>query len=634
MRASGRVRRGFAIAVSLAILGAGIYHLWTAGHWTHLPGMASVRSSLESRTDHGVVDIGAVYRMALAGTSEAQIQGQTDRQGSVRRRGLDLLRQAGELLEVQGQGYLQDGDHSLIGASRPQQTPLPARRLQGRGAVLARELRRLAIARVSLRDGQNWMDVAGLDAQALSARYDSLVARRRLPGTDEPDLAVIDRLLRRLDVTNRQIRGLARLESLLGEERWTVEWNDLVRAGVDDLGAVRDGRAHDLRDDAELLARLKQAEHQSDQASRAFGSLDTVEPGITSAVADILPAFYRRVQDRDRDALSPLLVATADLYQGLAQAAAGLADRKTLTRLLPELEQNLAYRFDPVPYGDHLSRLRFGLFAELVRARAPVDSLVAMLGSEQRVDEHLRFLDALSHQADAESWRRLSGRLVDPFLQRWAWHQIARLDHDRQVVLDQLAVGCADLAAGRDALRQLAASGGRCGEQWWRLAADASRARDAAVAAGLADDQSPVIRELLGHAAAFESLPPLELAGVTVRLDPTLAATPLDVVVEVQVADQDLLTTAPFRLGPASPAGVGWVGAVEVAREFVIQAGDPIQMTVRPCEGDRALAEFRGTWLAEWDPLDLASLDAGQGVRVSWRLARPYWQDLAAAPRR
>jgi len=634
MRASGRVRRGFAIAVSLAIIGAGIYHLWAAGHWTHLPGVVSTRSSLESRTDHGVVDIGAVYRMALAATSEAQIQGQVSRQGSVRRRGLDLLRQAGELLGVQGQGYLQDGDHALVGTGRPHLSPLPVDRLQRRGAVLARELRRLAIARVSLRDGQNWRDVADLDAQGLSARYDSLVARRRLPGTDEPDLVAIDRLLRRLDVTNRQLRGLARLESLLAEDRWTDGWSDLIRTGVDELGAVRHGRAHDLRDDAELLARLKQAEHQSDQASRAFGTQETTEQGITIAVADVLPAFYRRVQHRGSAATSPLLVATAELYQGLAQAAAGLADGETLARLVPELEQNLAYRFDPALYGDHLSRVRFDLFAELVRTRVPADSLVGMLGSEQRVDEHLRFLDALSRPTSAEAWRELADRLADPFLQRWAAHQVARLEHDRNAILERLTVTCVDLAAGRVALQRLAASGGRCGEEWWRLADVAHRAREAAVTAGLVGDQSPVVRELLDHAAALRAPPPLDLAGVTVRLDPTLSATPLDVVVEVQVADHDLLTTAPFRLGPASPAGVGWVGAVDVAREFAIRAGDPIQMTVRPCEGDRALAEFRGTWLAEWDPVDLASLDAGQGVRVSWRLARPYWQELPVTPRR
>lgn len=633
VQGSGRARRGFAVLLSLAILGAGAYYLWTAGHWTRLPGLAMVMSSLEARTDHGVVDVGAVYRAALVGVGEGHAGALASRQDNARRRGLDLLRQAGQLLEVQGQSYLQDGEQTLVGQTHERVSLAPADRLQPRGEVLARELRRLAMAKVALRDGQDWQDLADLDAQGLAARYDSLVARRRLPGTEEPDLVAIDHLLRRLDVTNRQIHGLARLEALLAQDQWADGWSREVRTAVDALGAVRRGRAHDLRDDADLLARLKQAEQRSALANLAYRGLDDQQV-LTPAVADILPSVYRRVEARDRAASPALLTATADLYRGLTEAFGDTTAPARMAGLLPVLTRNRAHRFDPAAYGDHLARLRFRLVAQLVAARAPADSLITLLDSEQRVAEHLAFLSLMSRpSADAAAWRALADQLDDPFLRRWARHRLAGLDRDLEARLAELRASCEGLRTERAAFERLVASGGRGGDRWWQMSQAAARAQALLAAGGIPDAEAHLIEEVADQVAFLAAPPALSLDGVTVRLDDGLTDDPVDVVVEVQVARGEPRVTPTFRIGPAAPAGSGWVGAAEVGWTLPIQAGDAVRVTVRPSDGDRTLAEFRGRWLEQWDPRDLGSLASDQGVRISWRLERPYW-DALEAPRR
>jgi hypothetical protein len=70
-------------------------------------------------------------------------------------------------------------------------------------------------------------------------------------------------------------------------------------------------------------------------------------------------------------------------------------------------------------------------------------------------------------------------------------------------------------------------------------------------------------------------------------------------------------------LGPTE-----WV--VPVAR------ASAITMSVRRLDDGRTIARFElPGWLEGTDPADLGRLDDGQGVRLNWRLATPYWSALA-----
>jgi hypothetical protein len=227
----------------------------------------------------------------------------------------------------------------------------------------------------------------------------------------------------------------------------------------------------------------------------------------------------------------------------------------------------------------------------------------------------------------------MADQLSDPFLRRWAQHRLTILDRDLEARLAELRASCEALRADRTAFERLVASGGRGGDRWWRMSQEAARARDLLTTGGIPDADTHLIEEVADQVAFLATTPALSLEGVTVRLGEGLTAEPVDVVVEVQVARNAPRVTPAFRVGPAAPAGSGWVGAADVGWALPIQAGDPVRVTVRPSEGDGTLAEFHGRWLAEWDPRDLGSLASDQGVRISWRLERPYWEALES-PRR
>ncbi|MBD3221882.1 hypothetical protein GF314_11635 [bacterium] len=621
---AGGVRRGFAILLSVAILAAGAWYLWSEGHWTRLPGLAIMGDALESRTDHGVVDVGAIYRAALEGVQAGGlIQGSTDVDDR-RRRGLELLRQAGQLLDVQGRDYLDKSDETLSGEGLSGRKPAPPRPLQQRGEVIARELRRLVLARVSLRDEVDWRDLDDLDGRALTARYDSLLARGARPLAGEPDLHAVDLLLRRLDVTTRQVRGLAELQRLLGAPRWQSGWSASIDAAVDAMGAVQQPHAQQVRDDARVLARLKRAEHHSGFAERAYRGHGDDRPLTTPAVADILPDLYRRVGAPGRTA-QPLLSATADLHRALAEVQDGSITLDRLEALLPQLARNRAVAFDPAVYGDHVERLRF-LQLELQTMIATSDTTLTAEGPPADVRERLRFLRALETGLDAEGWRALAAASTDPFLVRWARHRADVRDAERAAREQALAATAAELAAARASLLRLARAGGRCGEAWCDLARQAARAHTEHATETTRPD---LVADLETFADALAAPPVLSLAGVTARLEPDRASGPMDVTVELRVGDAPPRISQPLRIGPSAPAGTGWVGATPVDWQIAVAPSEPVVMVVRRVDDAREIARFEaGGWLDGLDPVDLGRLDDGGGARLTWRLASPYWDGL------
>jgi hypothetical protein len=540
---------------------------------------------------------------------------------------MEMLHQAGELLDAQGRDFLDDADQTLSGREQAGVQPAPAERLHDRGRVLARELRRLALARISLRNRIDWQDLSELEGRALEARFDSLLSIRPAQGAVEPEIIEVDRLLRTVDVRTRQIGGLARLEDLMARKRWDPRWCRDCERAIDDLGGVRQERARRLRDDARALARLKRAEHATGLAERAYLDDYTPETRLTEAVVDILPAVESRGAAADA---APLLAATADFYDGLARAAAPDASIAERTRVIGALDQNRAVDFDAPVYAEHVQRLRFLMLEQLVARGAEPDSLpqVCFAGGDRQ--DHLDFLQARQAGVDAATWNELADQFGDPYLSRWARHRSASLLAASERQQQDFAADLASLRRQRAALLSAATTGSRCGPLWQDLAGDAVAMRtryNHVFTDSLAGASAWV--QLGNLALALERVPSLALDGVTVRLDRNVADTVQQVVVELQIGDGVPLRTAPFELGPAAPAGTGTVGSLDVDWIVAVSAGTPIQIRVLDADGGMEIAGFASTgWLADWDPLDLRGLDSGAGVRVTWRLARPYWEGL------
>ena len=628
-RARNGVRHGFAVMLSAAIVMAGAYYLWTSGQWTRLPGVGQGNVCLQTNTSHGVVDIAAIYQGALNGAQQGSVGGKAIFDDSQRRRGLEILHQAGELLEVQGRDFLDEVDQTLAGEDQAGVAPAPAERLHERGRVLARELRRLALARMSLRSQVDWQDLSELDARALEARFDSLLAQRPTQTALEPELTAVDRLLRSVDVRARQVGGLAMLEDLLARENWGPQWCRRCETAIDDLGGVRQDRARRLRDDAKVLVRLKRAEHATGFGTRAYGDQYTANTRLTPAVADILPSLQRRAKNV---AHAPaLLNATVAFYRGLDRAAAADATVAERSAAIEGLADNRAVAFDAAVYGDHVGRLRFLLLEQLWARGADIDSLPQVCFAGGNPQDHLDVLQARHDQFDEAGWRHLSTSVSEPFLRRWAVHRADQLSAAQQQQRQTFAVDLNALRGQREMLLRTAAADGHCGPLWRDLATETVAMRDRC--RGVFPDSAAgatAWAQLAGFHQALTQAPTLALSGVTVRLEQSLAGEPQDVEIVLQVGQGDPLRIESLRLGPAAPAGTGWVGSATVDWAVGLTAGTPLSIRVLAADTGQELARFETNgWLADWDPHDLRGLDSGTGVRVSWRLAQPYWQGLA-----
>ncbi len=638
-RPAGKVRRVFAVLLSLAILGAGAYYFWTAGHWTRLPGLAAGQPSLQNDPRHGVVDVASLYAGILGGIARGDAAGSALADPAARDRGLNLLNQAGDLLATQGHRFLADADQTLDGVIQGRRTPAPAQPLHERGRALARELRRLALARVSLGESVDWQDLAELDGRALEVRLDSLLTSRQRRGALEPQLASVDDLLLGVSVRTRQVGGLATLEQLLSAERWDPRWNDRCADAVDHLGGVRQGRARQLRADAAVLLRLKRAEHATDLGARAYHPDHAPRGWATPAVLDVLPDLRRRATvahpvapgegDGTAEAGAPdrLLRDTAAFYAALASLTAAPAPAAEHAATLDDLRANRAVQFDPGTYADHVGRLRFLLLERLVAADTPLDSLPPACFAGGDAQDHLDVLQVQHEDGGADRWQALAAHVDDPFLARWAEHEARRR---RDAAADQariFAAALSDLDHARDSLLRIAAAGGRCGEVWVDLAHRAASLRDAHAGGFPGDGELHAAwRRVAALADRLATPPPLRLAGVTVRLDQDRAEAPPDVVVELLAGRDAPRRSRPVELGPSAPAGSGWVGAAPLDWDLPLMAGEPLQIRVLDAADGALLGVLTaGGWLEDCEPADLGSLGSGDGVRVSLRPAGSYW---------
>lgn len=449
----GGVRRTLAILVALSILAVGSYFLWAPYIGPMLSANGGADEVLPIISEQGLVDVGMFYeRLLFAHSVAGQSYAVTLDEGR-RRRGLERLSQAGALLVSQSRDYVGEADRALMGgaagelrkrAGAPTEVesestsgassteasvdqlildPAQVQQLLPQGPALARQLRLLALARISLRETIDWRDLARLDAQRIRARFDSLLVRRAAQGPLEPSLAEVQHLLQNLDRRTRQLEAVHEIERLLQQGRWDVSWDHRGEMAVEALFGLRHGPARQLRDDALLLMRFKRAEHATGIAAGAY-SIDYGPWSIqTPAVVDIMAELLARVHAQHPGGEPPaLLRATVDLYATMARAADPGVPVASLEEAIGELEHNRAVSFDPAVYGDHLARLRFRWMAGLAAEGVPAASMPQACFGDGPVREHIAFLDSLVTVTDVAGWRTQIESLTDPFLIRWARH--------------------------------------------------------------------------------------------------------------------------------------------------------------------------------------------------------------------
>jgi hypothetical protein len=262
-------------------------------------------------------------------------------------------------------------------------------------------------------------------------------------------------------------------------------------------------------------------------------------------------------------------------------------------------------------------------------------------GDAARIPDHLGdpawkaavadFGDTLDHVRDPAVWNVLAESLEDPFLAAWAGYHGRRAE--ARLARSQKDFDAAWIEARKIAvdLQERVREGVDWSAPWRDLDREAHRilsefADDLAI-----DPERSVRLEVVADLAAALHRPlPLKLQAVTVRLEPGELAEPTDVLVELEVGSgSEKLVSPPVPLGPAAPAGTGWVGTVSVDWTATLDPGQDLGIRVVSRDGKTeyltapcaALNDGGGAGL-------LARPLPGVGGSVGLRMDPAYWKAL------
>jgi hypothetical protein len=575
--------------------------------------------TLHANPNYGILDMARLHDDALRATETRQTQA--------------VLQQAAQLLDTQSQAYLEQVAATLASGGRGDihaaAEALPAAKLADKGERLADELRRLALADVSLLEGTRWRDLGKLDRRQLVARHDSvLTARGGVLASEIWNLA--DRRLGEVRTARQRVTTLDRVQTLLGQREWRPGWErELAEAGRR-LEPAQSGGTARWAVAARALSRVKQAEQEVDFGSAALTLDDPTAAWRAGPVAAALPELRRAMSSFGDQRPPALLTATVKFYDDLAHGWSQVAESPPdqLAALIRDLEQNLAVAFDRAAYGDHISRLGVAVIQGLRARGVAAEAVPESIFPGGRREETLSFLAAAGEGRDSAGWHREAGTFQEPFFARWASRLARQADATR----------VARAVAFENAYAQL-------GAQARQLAATIASQEDPVVAyRELGAAAGSLLRN---HPDGFANQPelnrrwrrvealqaavttplPLTLVDVTVRLEPaTTDGSP--VLIELEAGGRRSVSS-PVTLSPAAPAGSGWVGTTAAPWRLTPVAGERLRARVLRASDRRHLATFDyGPWLEETGPETLKRFQVSPGGRIAWRLGDHYWSAL------
>ncbi len=574
-----------------------------------------------------VVDVGAVYRRSLQAVGRAEsgglLPGGDDDQ---RRRRACLTFQgeaAGPLLE-QVDLFAELAAEGIQQGGRPDREVARLHALAAQGEVLEQEMRRLELGWYSLDAGADWRDLPDLSDAAVAARRDSL---KRAAG---PALTAASREVGtaaawgRIRNARLQMAGMAGLLEAFEADHWSQAWEDRLFAAAERVAPSASPTTRAYRNSAFALVRLKRAERTEAARDLPFAADFGDGRWPAPAVGDVLADLRREVGRFGAAGGPPVAAGTVALYDALARAddLASHPDR------LKKLAANPAVRFDPEAYADYLDRVRCE--ADWARlAAAAADSGGAGTGVDDAAGL-LRFRHARDGVQDAAFWRAEAGLQQRPFLARWAGRLAAAAEGDRGRRLAafqerwQACRGLRNQVAGR------AAAGGDWTAAWCDLRDQtAALCGDYARGAGGDPELAAGVTAAADLLAALKQPRSLGLQAVTVRCGPGAFEAPGEVMVQLLVPGAAApLPLAPVRLGPAAPAGSGWVGTASVDWRAVVSPHDELTVRVLDKAG-RELMTTRVPSLADRGGPGALARPRGEGaVTASFRLDPSWWTGL------
>ncbi len=582
----------------------------------------------------GVVDVGALYdnelqqyakQGALAGAGDAAAEHPA--LTALKTQAAGALTEQSELfIDLVNEGILQHG--------QPAREADRLESLEQRGQALEYGVKRLQLAYYSLAQGVCWRDLGRLSDQVMAARWDSLRQRRAGRLQEVEDRLGMTRVLKRVKTARRQVTGMSDLVTGFAAARrgpqWTAAMQDAAEAIID---KAPNTATLVYRTTALDLARLKRAEDAAGFAALAFADEYVDLNWLPGSVRDVLASIRRDTQRRGSDQMHPLLADNLAFYAALDNLAylVRQGTQQQMSTAIESLESNRAVDFDGVSYAFHLDRIRMILLGALLDQGLDRDEVPReFIPAEDRYAA-FNMLEMLSQPRAEQRWRDFAATTDKPFFERWAIQVADDIVARENRLAAEFDERYAALARATTTLRAKAAAGidwsGDYVALRQQLAESGQRFQDE-----FANDQYRTARfaQLQGLAADLERPLSLALSSVTVRLDQAIMSDPTAVVLELRVDDgEPVLRSDAFPVGPAAPAGSGWVGTLALAGQVMLGSDASLSVVVAPAEGGAALLTIDyGALLATDGPGALSRPRAAASGSVAFKLGDGFWRQL------
>ncbi|MCK9995219.1 MAG: hypothetical protein KAH56_02945, partial [Candidatus Krumholzibacteria bacterium] len=322
---------------------------------------------------------------------------------------------------------------------------------------------------------------------------------------------------------------------------------------------------------------------------------------------------------------------TLDLYSVLKKPASLASEAVKSPRVLDDLANNRAVRFDPEAYEDFLARIRYE---------------AAMLGLEWSDDpgmigDHLYaggdrdlvigFRNSTSVHQTPDKWDAVAASAGIPFLSRWAVHlgSLARVDLNiAREEFDIAWVECRKTAVKL----QGEAEAGRNWTKTWLALNEQAQGILTDHARLLAQDQERSVKmaDVTNIVIALKASLDLELQAGTIRLDQDRLPESTKAFLEIQVAPGGKIWRSDkFYIGPASPEGTGWVGTVSLEETLDILPRQSLEIKIIAAKGDEILLTVTCPSLVDGvGPAGMVRPRSGGRGSVSLKIDRSYWKSL------
>lgn len=567
-----------------------------------------------------VPNVGDVYNRQIKKINRAAMIPGLNQETDQRRGLVNLKNDAAIPLLAQVDLFLDLASAGIRQGNRPDREGERLKALAHQGKVLEVEVARLELAWHSLSSCINWRDLTALSDDRVVARRDSL--QNALPSALKAaaqDMNFGPRL-KKLGFATGQTKGMSQLVALFQVPQWSPEWNTELYRAAELVSPSASKLTRAYRNSAFTLIRLKNAEHQDVFTSGAF--VDNLVPGVWPGenVTDILPGLSREVGKFSKNETPPLLKGTLQLYQTLENPVLMVEGLIAGQTSLEILEDNPAVLFDSEVYTNYLERLRYE--GALIRAELYPEneqsSLVAF--------EMVRQQPSLDKQ-----WEKQISIQGRPFLKRWAAHEKNLVQQELLSDLSGFDEHWNEVQLQVEKLRARAQQG----HDWTGVWVDLNSVLDRSLVAGEAlSSKDPTVAAKVQEMHALKAMLAeprnIELTMVTVRVEQNLLSGPERAVFEFQtLPDGKIHRSASFNIGPAAPAGSGWVGTVRLEEILALSPMQKFRGTVRSVHGDQLLVNVEYPSLSERvGPGALARPRSGSAGSLLIKIENQWWKSI------